>query len=95
MAGRGSDELMELLSELAALQRENAERLLRVERCLTLVTAALPSLASDLGGAPAGDRSESGHSLTGEERRMLLEDAADVLDQDRDGEARPRRLLDS
>jgi hypothetical protein len=75
---------MELLAELAALQRENADRLSRVERCLSFVTAALPALAAD--GRP--------EPLTGEDRRSLLEDAADVLDDVYDG-PRPRRHLDS
>jgi hypothetical protein len=98
MARRESDELMEMLRELAALQRENAERLSLVERCLALVTAALPSLAAGLRGGKAevaGEHADPRELLSSEDQQVLFDEAAEALDHDYEENARPRRFLNS
>jgi ABC-type polar amino acid transport system ATPase subunit len=96
MTRTGRDELLNMLAELAALQRANAERLSRVERCLSAVTAALPSLKAD--DRVDRDQIDAGgleRALSSEERRFLIDEATEALDPDSDSHARPRRFLDS
>jgi hypothetical protein len=99
MSGRGNGELLEMLRELTTLQRENARRLSRVEKCLALVSAALPSLAADLRNAAQSDAValaiDPADLLTGEEQRTYLEQASEALEFDDIDDPGRRKFLDS
>jgi hypothetical protein len=61
-------ELLEMLRELAAIQRTNADRLERLERCFSLVSTALPGIMAERFPGTVDEALEA-HEPAGTKRR--------------------------